>query len=252
MVLGKISERKQQILKILADDASISVSEISKLLKVSEVTIRTNLNQLADSGYIVRTRGGAQPSFHPNILERQRSMVEEKTRIAKAAAGLIEDGDNIMLDAGTTPSMLVKFLLGKRDITVVTNSTLVLSYARMNPALKVILLGGEFIASSEAMVGAMALDVLKKYRVNKAFLGTDGFSEVSGFTAHSVETGEVVRQMSKQATQTYILADSAKYGEAGFAQILDLNDVYKIIIDSNISEDAKAKLEEAGADLHIV
>ena len=252
MVLGKLSERKQLILNLLVEDSSVSVATISKELAVSAVTIRTDLNQLAEGGYIMRTRGGGQPLFHPNIIERQRSRVDEKTRIAKAAANLINDGDCVMLDAGTTASMVAKFLLGKRDVTIVTNSTLVLSYARMNPALKVIVLGGEFLASNEALVGQSTLEQLKKYRVGKAFLGTDGFSEVVGFTAQTIETGEVVKQMSKQASQTYILADSVKYGEAGFSQILNLDEVYSIIIDSNISEEAQRSLTDAGVALHVV
>lgn len=252
MVLGKMSQRKQQVLDLLIEDSGISVADISKILGVSVVTVRSDLNQLSESGYIVRTRGGAQPLFHPNIIGRQRSQADEKARIAKAAAALVNDGDYIMIDGGTTTSMVAKYLLGKRDVTIVTNSTLVLSYARMNPALKVILVGGEFRPSAEAIVGPTAVEEIKKYRVTRAFLGTDGFSETSGFTAHSVEAGEVVRQMAAQTSEAYMLSDSSKYGEAGFAHILHLSDVHSIIIDSNLSKEAQTSLKDAGAHLCVV
>ena len=122
---------------MLAEDAGVSVAEMSKALGVSAVTLRNDLSSLAEKGFVVRTHGGAIPAFRPNILERQKQMVEAKTRIARAAAEMVDDGDTVMICAGTTTAWMPKFLLGKSDVRVVTNSTLVLPYARINPALHV-------------------------------------------------------------------------------------------------------------------
>lgn len=245
-MIARLSERKKEILEILSEDASTSIAEISDRLNVSTVTIRSDLEGLSENGYIIRTRGGAIPAFHQSILDRQRSMAEGKARIAKAAAELVADGDKVMIVAGTTTALIPRFLLGRRDVHIVTNSTLLLPYVRINPSLNVTLVGGQFIASGEATVGPMALRELKRFHVSKAFLGTDGFSLESGFTAHQVDVAEVVKHMAGQADESILCADSSKYGKAGFAHILPITDVSSLITDDTFSPSDKADLEKQG------
>lgn len=248
----RLSERQREILEILSDDPHTSVSDISGSLNVSAVTVRNDLNTLAKSGFVIRTRGGAIPAFHPKILASQKSMVSEKNRIAKAAAELIQNGDKIMLVAGTTAALIVKYLLGKQDIHIVTNSTQILPYARINPSLHVTLVGGEFRPSAEAMVGPIALRELDKFHVKLAFAGTDGFSPETGVTSHLVELAEVVNKMVSRAQTSVLVADSSKYGKAGFAHILPLNSISKVITDDNLPNDAREVIKEQGLSLTIV
>ncbi len=247
-----LSDRERRILDILADDAGISVSGLGERLEVSSVTVRSDLKGLAEKGFIVRTKGGAFPAFHPNILERQKSMVEEKKRVAKAAAGLIEDGDNVIIVAGTTAGLIVKYLLGKRDVHIVTNSTMVLPYGRINPSLRITFVGGEFRPSAEAMVGPIALRELEQFHVDKAFVGTDGFSVDHGLTAHLVELAEIVKKTADQAGEIILVADSSKYGKAGFAHILPLSRVGRIVIDDGLKDEDREVLRNGDADLVIV
>ena len=247
-----MSERERRILDILSDDAGVSVSQLSKMLGVSAVTIRSDLSALAEKGFIVRTKGGAFPAFHPGILERQKQMVDEKTALAKAAADLVQDGDNIMIVAGTTVSHIARYLMGKRDVRVVTNSTLILPYARISPSLHVTFVGGEFRPEGEAMVGPIALRGLEQFHVNMAFVGTDGFSAEDGITAHSVELAEVVKQTAKRANEIVLVADSSKYGKSGFAHILPLNEVSRVITDQGLSEEDRRTLTDAGVELQVV
>ncbi len=243
---SSLSAREREILRILSDDGGASVSSISESLKVSVVTIRSDLSRLADRGFIVRTRGGAFPAFHPEILECQKSKMQEKTRIAKVAAALVEDGDCVMLSAGTTTALIPKFLLGKRDVRIVTNSTLVFSYARVNPSLSVTFVGGEFRPSAEAMVGPIALRELEQFRVKTAFVGTDGFAPETGFTANLVELAEVVKMMAAQAERCIAVADSSKYGNAGFARIGPLDSMNGLITDEALPMSARELLAENG------
>jgi DeoR/GlpR family transcriptional regulator of sugar metabolism len=252
MVIESLSERKRQVLKILTENAGTSVSEISEQLGVSAVTIRSDLEGLAENGLIIRTRGGGVPAFHQNILDRQKSMGAEKIRIAKAAADLVTDGDRIMIVAGTTTSLIPRFLLGRRDVHIVTNSTLLLPYVRINPALHVTMIGGRFFASAEAMVGPIAVRQLAQFHVRMAFLGTDGFSVDKGFTAHQVEVAEVVRHMAGQAEQSILCVDSSKQGKAGFAHILPLSEVSSIITDDRLSGEAQSDLESCGISVKTV
>jgi len=237
---------------MLAEDAGMSVADMSKALGVSAVTLRNDLSSLAEKGFVVRTHGGAIPAFRPNILERQKQMVEAKTRIARAAAEMVDDGDTVMICAGTTTAWMPKFLLGKSDVRVVTNSTLILPYARINPALHVTFAGGEFRSVDEAMVGPNTLGVLEQFHVRTAFLGTDGFSIESGITANSVETATAARKMAQQAQRTILLADSTKYGRAGFAHIMAMSQVSLVITDDQLGEQERKILEENQVQVKVV
>lgn len=216
------------------------------------MTIRHDLDTLAQRGLVARTRGGALPAFHPEILARLRSHPAEKESIAQAAASRVRDGDRIMISAGTTTSLIPRFLLGRRDVQLVTNSTLVIPHARINPSVHLTLVGGEFRASAEAMVGPIALREVEQFHVGTAFVGTDGFSARHGVTAHLLDVAEVVRKMAAQATQTVVLADSSKCGQAGFAHILPLRDIDVIITDDAIDPAARAELEETGVKVETV
>jgi len=252
MVVESLSERKRQVLKMLTENAGTSVSEISERLGVSAVTIRSDLESLAENGLIIRTRGGGIPAFHQSILDRQKAMAAEKIRIAKAAAELVTDGDRIMIVAGTTTSLIPRFLLGRRDVHIVTNSTLLLPYVRINPALHVTVIGGRFFSSAEAMVGPIAIRQLAQFHVRMAFLGTDGFSIEKGFTAHQVEVAEVVRHMAGQAEQRILCVDSSKHGKAGFAHILPLASVSTIITDKGLTKGDQGDLEAHGISVETV
>ena len=190
------------------------------------------LNSLARKGVVVRTRGGAAPAFHPAIVERQNQRVEEKNRIAQAAAALVEDGDTIMIEAGTTTALIAKYLLGKRFVNIVTNSTLILPFARLNPGIHLTVVGGEFRPATESFVGPVALGELERFHVRLAFVGTDGFSLAGGLTTHLVEGAEIVRKMADRAETTILVADSAKFGRIGFVHVLPVSRLQRLISDA--------------------
>jgi DeoR family transcriptional regulator, galactitol utilization operon repressor len=251
-MLQNLNKREKQILDLLVEDEGISVTELGKRLEVSAVTIRSTLNSLSDKGVIVRTWGGASPAFHPEILERQRTRQDVKAMIAAAAAEMVGDGDAIMVEAGTTTSLIGRCLFGRRDVHVVTNSMLFVPYGRSNPALAVTVVGGGFQAATESLVGPIALRELEQFHVRLAFVGTDGFSLEHGATTHLVEGAEIVRKMADCADRTVLLADSSKYGRVGFARVLDLSEVTTVISDSELPAEAVEKLTEAGIDLRLV
>jgi DeoR family transcriptional regulator, galactitol utilization operon repressor len=245
-VFSNFSEREKLILDYFAEDDSLTVTRLSGMLGVSSVTVRNDLNSLAEKGYISRTHGGALPAFDQDILERQRERQEEKRRIAKAAAAMVQDGDSIMIEAGTTLALLAKYLLGKAGIHVVTNSTLVLPYARYNSAARFTMTGGEFRPSTESYVGPVAVREIGNFNVKLAFVGTDGFSLERGLTTHFLEGAEIVKAMAKQAEKTIVLADSSKYRKAGFVNVLPLSDIDTLVTDSGLSPETVTQLTDAG------
>lgn len=228
------------------EDSHVSVSDLSRLLSVTPVTARTDLAALEKEGLLVRTHGGATPAYHPKLFERMQTGGQFKEKIARAAAAMIEDGDTVMITAGTTTALIAKYLLGKRDVHIVTNSTLLLTYARTNPHLHLTLIGGEFRASEEGMVGPMALATLDQFHVSKAFIGIDGASAKQGFTAYYLESAELVRKMAEQADQVIAIGHSSKFGKHGFARILPFDGVDTLITDQQLAENFETELTSAG------
>ncbi len=245
-MIPQLNDREQYILTLLVQDPNLSVSDLATSLSVSAVTMRAYLNGLSEKGYLYRVRGGAVPTLHPEIIEREQTHQEEKRAIARAAAEMVRDGDTIMIEAGTTTAMVARFLLGRRDVSIVTNNTLALAHARGNPGLRVQVVGGEFRPATESIVGPVALEYLRRFHVRLAFVGTDGFSVASGLSTHLVEGAEIVKQMAAQADETIVLADSGKYNARGFVEVLPLDRVTMIITDTGLSSAAEAELTATG------
>ena len=247
-----LSGREERIVELLQDGGELSVSALSETLGVSSVTIRSDLKALEAKGIILRSRGAAMSAYHPLLVEKQSSHVEAKEAIAKAAASLVHDGDRIMITNGTTSALIGRYLLGKRDIQIVSNSTLLPPYARINPNLSLTMVGGEFRPSAEALVGPAALKHLQEYHVALTFTGTDGFTKDHGLTTHLMENAEIVRQMCRQATKRILVTDSSKYGRQGFVKILPLSEIDVLITDKGLPQDAIEEIRAMGIEVVVV
>lgn len=245
-------ERDAVILDQLAKDGRIHVSTLSRDLGVSEVTVRASLRELESQGLLRRTHGGAVPSSIHHVLARRSQRAEAKERIAKAAAELVRDGDRLMIEAGTTTALVPRFLTGKRDIHIVTNSTLVVNYARVNPELHVTLTGGTFHRASESMVGAIATATIARFNARLAFVGTDGLRPEVGLTTQFAEGAEIITAMHANAAETWLLSDSSKYGRAGFVNVLAIDELAGIITDTELDPAAGPLLKDHGVILHAV
>ncbi|MDR0399342.1 MAG: DeoR/GlpR family DNA-binding transcription regulator [Treponema sp.] len=242
--MTETSERERVIINSLLERGSITVADLSRDLAVSEVTIRSDLKGLEKRGFLSRVHGGAVPALHPHILERQNLRLEEKQDIARAAAALVRDGDTIMIEAGTTPALICRYLGARRDIHLITNSALAFNTAKNNPLLKITLCGGEFRSSTESFIGPIAVETIRRFNVKIAFVGTDGFSARNGITTHLLEGGEIIKVMKEQARRTVLLADSTKYGRAGPVSIMPLSGADGIITDPRIPREAAAEMGE--------
>jgi len=244
--LAELNERERIILDRLSENGSVTVTDLAHDLGLSSVTIRGDLRVLEEKGWINRCRGGAAPVLHRDITERQRICPEQKNAIARAAAEMVRDGDVIMIEAGTTTALIARYLTGKRDIHIVTNSTLVFTYARMNPNLQITMTGGDFRRPTESMVGPIALDTISRVNVRLAFVGTDGFTLERGMTTHLMEGAEIVKAMKAHSQTTILTADSGKYGKIGFSSVLPLSAMDLILTDSALDVHAETELREAG------
>jgi len=248
-LIAELTERERVILDKLSADGTVSVGTLAHDLELSEVTIRQDLKVLEEKGWLNRKRGGAAPALHRDILERQRMYTEQKNAIARAAAEMIREGDVIMIEAGTTTALIARYLAGKRDIHILTNSTLVFSYARMYPNLQITMTGGEFRRATESLVGPIALETIGRLNVRLAFVGTDGFTLERGMTTHLMEGAEIVKAMKAHSETTVLAADSSKYGKTGFSHVLPLSAMDMILTDDDLSGQAEEELREAGINI---
>lgn len=246
-----LSKREEQIVELLQQGQQLSVAQLSRILQVSQVTVRSDLKSLTAKGIILRTRGAAMGAYHPLLMEKQASNVAQKEAIAKAAAAMIHDGERIMITNGTTSALIGKYLLGYRDIQIVTNSTLLIPYARVNANISLTVVGGEFRASAEALVGPVAIKQLQDYHVAVTFTGTDGFTVEHGLTTHLAENAEIVRCMCAQASKRVLVADSSKYGKQGFVRIFPLQEIDVLITDAALPSEVAARIRKLGVDVVI-
>jgi DeoR family galactitol utilization operon repressor len=240
----QVVEREQLILSSLLENGTISVADLSRNLSVSEVTIRTDLKNMEKQGLLSRVHGGAVPTTHPHILERQNLRIEEKQDIARSAAALVRGGDSIMIEAGTTTALVCRYLAGKRDVRVITNSVLAFNSAKNNPFLQITLCGGDYNSSTESFMGPIAVETIRRFNVRFAFVGTDGFGARHGITTDLVEGGEVIKVMKERARQLILLADSGKYRRAGSVTIMPLSGVDGIITGAKTAGGAAEEMKE--------
>lgn len=247
-----LNERETQILDLFMEDSSLTASRLSEMLSVSSVTIRSDLSSLEEKGFLVRTHGGALPAFHPEVLERMRTKTDIKRKLAKAAAAQVKDGATIMIEAGSTTALIARYLMGKRGLHIVTDSTLLLPYVRVNPSIQLTLVGGTFNSETESMVGSIAIKQLRNFHVDLAFIGADGFSFEKGLTSNLTESAEVIRCMHENSDKIILVADSTKEGRTGFARALPLNKIDLIITDDGISSDSCKRMSEEGISLQVV
>lgn len=228
-------ERRNQILEKLQDEKKVFVSELSKIFKVSEETIRRDLDKLQKEGFAVKSYGGAIYNEDTNIdmpfNVRKKRNVEGKQKIANIVQQLVNDGDHIILDASTTAVFIAKALKKKKYLTVVTNSVEILIELADLSTWNVISTGGKMREGYLSLFGTSVIDSFKKYNVDKAFISCKGFDVEHGIT-DSIEDFAEVKKGIIQASNTCVLAvDSSKFDRIAFAKICDINNIDMIVTD---------------------
>lgn len=249
-------ERREQILHLLHENRKIMVPELCELFQVSPATIRGDLRDLEAAGKLRRTHGGAIPvskiNFEPDSDAKEIEHIEEKQRIAARACAMIEDGDTIALDTGTTTMELAKLLAAeKKHLTIVTNDIQIAAYLEGNTDSNIILIGGALRRGFHCTTGSMAVKALSELNVDKAFMASNAFTVKNGFTTPTFEQAEVKRVMISVAAQTVALMDSSKIGRITFLKFADLSDVDCLITDVNISRKLLASIRESSDSTEI-
>lgn len=242
--------RQKQIVDWLAQRGECSIEELVDRLKVSGMTIRRDLQALAEQGKVIRTHGGAamgeRVSFEFEFLRRVRSHQAAKTAIAASAVEQIRDGESVILDSGTTTLELAKQLPRRRALTVITSSLPNAAQLQFEKHIEVLLLGGRLRASSPDLAGAITESNLETLRADAAFLGADAIDALGNVYQESPETARLLSRMAASAGRVYVVADGSKLGKTALYRFGRLTDWSALITDASAGRATLASLKKAG------
>ena len=249
-----LNQRRQEILNLIREDGHAKVQKLAQIFNVSEVTIRQDLETLEKMGFVQREYGGAFLKDVGNFattgtLINENLMVEEKKEIARKAAALIQEGETIILDSGSTTTEVAKLMTGFANLTVITNALNIAYILGGNPGINLIVSGGEFKAPTLSLTGDMAAATFKGIHVNKCFLATAGISPDLQLTYPSLSDLVVKSAMIRASDKVYLVADSSKIGITSFASLGRLSLIDTLITDSKISPAQIDAIRELKVDL---
>jgi DeoR/GlpR family transcriptional regulator of sugar metabolism len=230
-----LEERRQQILKNVDDKGRVSVAELSSMLGVSGVTIRNDLQALADQKLVIRTHGGAISNndglYELALAMRRQKQVQEKNRIGQACAGMIANSEAVILDSSSTALAIVKHLKDRRQLTIVTNSLAVAQELRDAPGVSVVMPGGKFQPETNSITGTGGLGFLRRFNLQKGFFGAHGVTLQEGLTDVSLEEAEIKRELAAMCRQKIAVVDASKWGQVGLASFAQVQDFDIVITD---------------------
>ncbi len=249
------AQRQKLIVEILEREGAVRTSELREILNVSLVTIRADLHELELQGVLEMTRGGAiatRPAPERELIVTERSLMnaERKRRIGEYAAGLVSDGQTIVVDAGTTTFEMIRALARTlEDVRVVTPALDIAAAASQFPNIEVVILGGLVRPLTQSVIGAPALQALALINADMTFLATGGVTLERGVTTANLMEAEIKRAMRQCAARVILLADSAKFGTRLSFTVAPLAEIDLIVSDTGVPDDLSADMERAGTQV---
>jgi DeoR/GlpR family transcriptional regulator of sugar metabolism len=248
--------RQARIREVLSKRETVSIAELAGMFGVSEMTVRRDLGVLEHSGEVRRTHGGAMATermvFAFDFRARHRANRRAKQAIARKAADLVEPGQTIVLDTGTTTLELAHLLKTRRDISVIPPSLAVASELQFSEGIRTVLLGGVVRRGSPDLTGAVTEGNLDMFAADIAFQGADAIDQHGKLYNADLQIAHVDKKMRQRAKRTYILCDSSKIGRTALACNGELREVDALITDDGIDPQHRHAFEEMGATLIVV
>lgn len=246
----KIEIRRNKILNQLNLTGKVSVAELSEMLDVTPVTIRSDLTELERQGSLLRVQGGAVPVPVPaEVLEHKSVHCEQKLAIAETVAGLIRDGDTLFINSGTTCEHISVALRCRKNLNIVTNALQVALELGGVPSFRVLLVGGEINSQYGFTHGGDAQEQLGKYQADWSVLSVDGISAQGGVTTHHAEEAIIDRVMSAGSKQTLVVADGSKIGRVGFSRVCACTEQLTLVTDESADVQALEQLRSQGVKI---
>lgn len=250
------SERRQKISTLVRERGSVQVAPLAQRFNVSMQTIRKDLRFLETRGVMERSYGGGiradavNVTTEPALEVKRSSHAGEKARIGKLAASLVSPGESIVLDSGTTTLQIARFLPDDGDITVLTNDIDILSVLAAKERLNVVMLGGMLRRRNRAFYGAQTVASLEDLRVDKLFLGVDGFDVECGITTHYEPEALLNRKMVEAAREVIAVTDASKFGRVCLHRIIAVEGIHALVTDRSIPDAVQSASDRFGFGIH--
>ena len=248
-------KRKELILKMLDATGIVHIQELMKQCKVSEITVRRDLVDLESKGLLVRTHGGAVKSKAVEMLfyydYKSNQHRQNKDYICQLAANYIQEGDIIFIDCGTTLSMITKYIINFKNLTVISTSLPVVSELIRFPNIRVSLIGGEIDNERQATYGSLAEFMIGKYHAKKAFIAADGLSLKKGLSSYDDQESSITKKMIENSDEVFLLCDSSKIEKNSFIAFALVTDIHHLITDKEITPEHLKMYQDFGVDVII-
>lgn len=248
-------QRRTQIIEQLCEAGSVRVDALSKQFNVSTVTIRTDLRLLEKQGCAICFYGGAKLNqqfvFDRSLRDKDLINSQLKKRIAESAANLVNEGDKIILDSGSTISQMVPFIQDK-SLIVLTNALNIAFELSQNENIELLVTGGSLRRKSWSLYGSLAEQQLQQYRFDKLFLGVDGFDLKNGLTTPNLMEAQLNQLMCRVAREIIVVTDSSKFDRTSFCTIQEAFHIDRVVTDEGIPDSYHHALIQQGIDVLIV
>jgi DeoR family transcriptional regulator, glycerol-3-phosphate regulon repressor len=248
-------DRQEQILAILKLEGAVRIAALADAFGVTTETSRRDLDELARRGLVMRTYGGAtgQRSLidEPDIAARRQARVAERGRIAEYAAGLVAEGDALMIDCGSTNALFAQ-ALAKRNLrlTVVTNCLSVATILGSSAKARVVVCPGDYVAREGGIYGSETVAFIRRYRADKAFIGAGGLT-AEGITDADSQGCWVKRAMIERASRTVLNMDSSKFEVPQFERVCSLEEIDDLVCEAAVPPDLVSPLQQADVQVHV-
>ncbi|MBA7631707.1 Glucitol operon repressor [subsurface metagenome] len=248
-----VNDKLEKIKNIILKDGFCTVNELIKQVEYSPSSIRRYLSILKKKGVIERWHGGAASPEYSRLsyVSRMNINKEKKEEIGKKAASLVKDGDVVILDAGSTASMVLNNIIDKKGLTVITTAVNIAKKLSTMSNFEVILIGGVFNLETNSMLGHLAKLALEYINANIAFVACDSISSELDIMLANFELAELKKAIIKSATVKVLIADSNKFGKISIASIGKIDIFDKVVIDCGLSQEYREKIKKYGIELII-
>lgn len=250
-----LQERQDKILSMLHKEKKLLVSQLCGEFSVSPATIRSDLKEMESRGLLVRTHGGAilrtKSGAEKSSVQKQSVCQKEKKLIARAAASLVEEGDTIAIDTGTTAMAFAREIIRKNNLTIITNDLEIASFLEENSTATLVVIGGSLRRGFHCCIGAAAVEQLRRFRVDKGFLAVNGLTAEVGLSTPDMEHAEVKRQLIAISSRVILLCDSSKIGINSFCTIAPVSAVDVLVTDSGLSRRELESIQNQEIDVKI-
>jgi DeoR family transcriptional regulator of aga operon/DeoR family fructose operon transcriptional repressor len=248
-------ERQQKIVKHIDQKGRVKVEELSSFFNVTDMTIRRDLFALEKQGLLYRTHGGAVKREKKSVWQmssiqtRLCQNAEEKDRIALCVSQMIQDGESIMIDGGSTTTKVAEHLCEKRNLLVVTNSLTIAELLLESNNSKIILTGGELLKETNALCGNVTESVISCYRTDTAIIGVSALVPEEGCFSAIPQEGEIKTRMLQNSQKAILVVDSTKIGTRAFYLFCDFSQIDILVTDKNIKKNDMILLEKTGIEI---